>query len=141
MEIARRFAHLTYRGEVELDSRFANDPQGDEDPATGGRYSVQSYLEHQGRKLLARFDAGTYVALTESLVQPRRGPGPRRRGGGAARLPGPGGRRRHHVGPAVSAAAAGGVGRAAAGLYRAERWSTRSTATTAFWSRPRRSAS
>ena len=67
MEIARRFAHLTYRGEAELDNRFANDPQGDEDPGTGGRYSVQSYLEYQGRKLLARFDAGTYVALTESL--------------------------------------------------------------------------
>ena len=67
MEIARRFAHLTYRGEVELDDRFANDPQGDEDPGSGGRYAVQSYLEHQGAKLLARFDAGTYVALTESL--------------------------------------------------------------------------
>ena len=67
MEIARRFAHLTYRGETELDERFANDPQGDEDPATGGRFSVQSYLEYQGRKLLTRFDAGTYVALTESL--------------------------------------------------------------------------
>ncbi len=67
MEIARRFAHLTYRGEVELDNRFANDPQSDENPGTGGRYSVQSYLEYQGRKLLARFDAGTYVALTEAL--------------------------------------------------------------------------
>jgi homoserine O-acetyltransferase len=67
MEIARRFAHLTYRGEEELDTRFGNSAQGNEDPATGGRYSVQSYLEHQGRKLLARFDAGTYVALTESL--------------------------------------------------------------------------
>jgi homoserine O-acetyltransferase len=67
MEIARRFAHLTYRGEEELDDRFANAPQCDEDPAIGGRYSVQSYLEHQGRKLLARFDAGTYVALSESL--------------------------------------------------------------------------
>jgi homoserine O-acetyltransferase/O-succinyltransferase len=67
MEIARRFAHLTYRGEAELDRRFANDPQGDEDPGTGGRYAVQSYLEHQGRKLLARFDAGTYVALTDAL--------------------------------------------------------------------------
>jgi len=67
MEIARRFAHLTYRGEVELDRRFANDAQGDEDPGTGGRYSVQSYLEYQGRKLLSRFDAGTYVALTDAL--------------------------------------------------------------------------
>ncbi len=67
MEIARRFAHLTYRGELELDNRFGNAPQDGEDPATGGRYAVQSYLEYQGRKLLARFDAGTYVTLTESL--------------------------------------------------------------------------
>jgi homoserine O-acetyltransferase/O-succinyltransferase len=67
LTIARRFAHLTYRGEVELDSRFANDGQRDEDPATGGRYAVQSYLQHQGGKLLARFDAGSYVVLTETL--------------------------------------------------------------------------
>ena len=67
MQIARRFAHLTYRGEPELDNRFANDPQGDEDPGIGGRYSVQSYLEYQSRKLSARFDAGTYVSLTDAL--------------------------------------------------------------------------
>ena len=67
LEIARRFAHLTYRGEVELDTRFANDPQGDEDPTAGGRYAVQSYLEHQGAKLVSRFDAGSYVVLTEAL--------------------------------------------------------------------------
>ena len=29
---------------------------------------MQSYLEYQGHKLLSRFDAGTYVALTESLT-------------------------------------------------------------------------
>jgi homoserine O-acetyltransferase len=70
LEIARRFAHLTYRGEAELDTRFANEPQGDEDPtdpASGGRYAVQSYLQHQGGKLVSRFDAGSYVVLTESL--------------------------------------------------------------------------
>jgi homoserine O-acetyltransferase/O-succinyltransferase len=67
MAIARRFAHLTYRGEMELDTRFANESQADEDTANGGRYAVQSYLEHQGDKLLARFDAGSYVALTETL--------------------------------------------------------------------------
>jgi homoserine O-acetyltransferase len=67
MAIARRFAHLTYRGEAELDTRFANDGQDDEDPAAGGRYAVQSYLEHQGDKILTRFDAGTYVTLTETL--------------------------------------------------------------------------
>ena len=67
LEIARRFAHLTYRGEHELDDRFGNDPQAGEDPGDGGRYSVQSYLQYQGRKLVARFDAGTYVTLTDAL--------------------------------------------------------------------------
>ena len=67
LQIARRFAHLTYRGEVELDARFANDAQGAENPLEGGRYAVQSYLEHQGSKLLARFDAGSYVVLSDAL--------------------------------------------------------------------------
>ncbi|WAC90605.1 homoserine O-acetyltransferase MetX [Mycobacterium sp. Aquia_213] len=67
LAIARRFAHLTYRGELELDNRFGNDSQSDEDPSDGGRYAVQSYLEHQGDKILARFDAGSYVILTETL--------------------------------------------------------------------------
>ncbi len=86
LKIARRFAHLTYRGEVELDTRFANDSQGDEDPAPpfgGGRYAVQSYLEHQGDKLVTRFDAGSYVALTETLSSHDVGRG---RGGVAAAL-------------------------------------------------------
>lgn len=85
MEIARRFAHLTYRGEVELDTRFSNDPQGNEDPLAGGRYAVQSYLEHQGTKLVDRFDAGSYVALTEALSSHDVGRG---RGGVRAALTG-----------------------------------------------------
>jgi homoserine O-acetyltransferase len=80
LELARRFAHLTYRGEMELDTRFGNDAQGDEDPLTGGRYAVQSYLEYQGAK---RFDAGSYVALTETLSNHDVGRG---RGGVSAAL-------------------------------------------------------
>lgn len=85
LEIARRFAHLTYRGETELDDRFGNDTQLGEDPGAGGRYAIQSYLEYQGRKLLARFDAGTYVALTDALSSHDVGRG---RGGVAAALRG-----------------------------------------------------
>jgi homoserine O-acetyltransferase len=85
MEIARRFAHLTYRGESELDDRFGNDAQGSEDPTNGGRYAVQSYLEHQGGKLAARFDPGTYVTLTDALSSHDVGRG---RGGVAAALGG-----------------------------------------------------
>ena len=87
LALARRFAHLTYRGEVELDTRFGNDPQGSgadrEDPLNGGRYAVQSYLEYQGAKLTQRFDAGSYVALTETLSNHDVGRG---RGGIAAAL-------------------------------------------------------
>ncbi|MEU1985284.1 homoserine O-acetyltransferase [Nocardia sp. NPDC019395] len=67
MGIARRIAHLTYRTEVELDSRFANSPQTGEDPWDGGRYAVQSYLEYQAEKLGRRFDPSTYVLLSEAM--------------------------------------------------------------------------
>ncbi|QNJ94914.1 homoserine O-acetyltransferase [Mycolicibacterium fluoranthenivorans] len=67
LEIARRFAHLTYRGEAELDSRFGNDTQGDLQGDDDARFAIQSYLEYQGEKLVARFDAGTYVALSDAL--------------------------------------------------------------------------
>ncbi len=87
LQLARRFAHLTYRGETELDTRFGNDGQGSgddrEDPLAGGRYAVQSYLEYQGAKLVRRFDAGSYVALTETLSNHDVGRG---RGGVAAAL-------------------------------------------------------
>ncbi|HTM85342.1 MAG TPA: homoserine O-acetyltransferase [Mycobacterium sp.] len=83
LAIARRIAHLTYRGEAELDRRFANDPQAGENPADGGRYAVESYLGHQGGKLVSRFDAGSYVTLTDSLSGYDVGRG---RGGVAAAL-------------------------------------------------------
>lgn len=89
MEIARRFAHLTYRGEAELDDRFANDPQGDEQPIAGGRYAVQSYLEYQGGKLAARFDPGTYVALSDALSSHDVGRGRGGVGAALARCPVP----------------------------------------------------
>ncbi len=65
--LARRIAHLTYRAELELDQRFGHAPQFGEDPARGGRFAVQSYLDHQADKLVARFDAGSYVTLTGAM--------------------------------------------------------------------------
>ena len=63
MGIARRIAHLTYRGETEMDVRFGRELQGDET----GRFAVESYLDHQAGKLAKRFDANTYIALTEAM--------------------------------------------------------------------------
>ena len=67
MGIARRVAHLTYRTEGELDLRFGRIAQDDEDPRSGGRFAVESYLDHQADKLARRFDANTYIALTEAM--------------------------------------------------------------------------
>jgi homoserine O-acetyltransferase/O-succinyltransferase len=66
--IARRIAHVTYRSELELAQRFGRSPQGDEVPlGQGGRYAVESYLDHHAGKLARRFDAGSYVVLTEAM--------------------------------------------------------------------------
>jgi homoserine O-acetyltransferase len=81
--IARRVAHLTYRTESELEVRFGRDRQPDEDPLFGGRFAVQSYLDHQAAKLVRRFDAGTYVTLTDAMNTHDVGRG---RGGCAAAL-------------------------------------------------------
>ena len=65
--IARRMAHLSYRSAFELSQRFGRAAQTGEDPATGGRYAVESYLDHHAEKLVRRFDAASYVRLTEMM--------------------------------------------------------------------------
>ena len=67
MAVARQIAHTTYRSALELNTRFGRDRQGDEDPLRGGRYAVQSYLQHHGDKLGRRFDPNSYLVLTEAM--------------------------------------------------------------------------
>jgi len=75
--IARRIAHLTYRSAFELETRFGNAVQDD------GRFAVASYLDHHADKLERRFDAASYVVLTETMNSWDVGRG---RGGVAAAL-------------------------------------------------------
>jgi homoserine O-acetyltransferase len=67
LSVARQIAHATYRSAAELTSRFGRDAQPGEDPADGGRYAVESYLEYHGRKLVERFDPNSYVVLTQAM--------------------------------------------------------------------------
>lgn len=76
MGIARRIGHLSYRSEEELAARFGRSPQPSEDPLVPaeagiaerhGRYAVESYLDHHADKLARRFDAGSYVVLSEAM--------------------------------------------------------------------------
>jgi homoserine O-acetyltransferase/O-succinyltransferase len=65
--VARRIAHITYRTGEELDTRFGRRPQPGEDPDDGGRFAVESYLDHHAEKLVHRFDAGSYIVLTQAM--------------------------------------------------------------------------
>jgi homoserine O-acetyltransferase len=69
LALARRIAHLTYRCADELEQRFGRAPQPDPShaPSPGRDFAVESYLDHQADRLVRRFDAGSYVALTRAL--------------------------------------------------------------------------
>ena len=77
MEIARMAATMTYRTAGEQAERFGRAREPD------GRWSVASYLEHQGRKLRDRFSVESYVTLTKAMDAHDVGRG---RGGVAAAL-------------------------------------------------------
>jgi homoserine O-acetyltransferase len=82
--LARQIAHTTYRSAAELQGRFGARAQLGEEPlGGGGRYAVASYLEHHAAKLALRFDANSYITLTEALCSHDVGRG---RGGVAAAL-------------------------------------------------------
>ena len=63
LELARQLATLTYRAEAGLDARHGRSP----DWSSRALYPLQSYLEHQGTKLRARFDARSYLALLGAM--------------------------------------------------------------------------
>jgi homoserine O-acetyltransferase len=66
LSLARQMAMITYRSAAEFDERFGRALSfraTDRD-----RYfQVQHYLDHQGKKLLSRFDANSYLRLLDAL--------------------------------------------------------------------------
>ena len=81
--LARGIGQVSYRSELELEQRFGRGHQDDEHPFAGGRYAVESYLEYHGEKLVRRFDANTYIVLSQAMNHHDVGRG---RGGIAAAL-------------------------------------------------------
>jgi homoserine O-acetyltransferase len=62
LAVARMFAMCSYRSWENFEQRFGRQLQPD-----GSQFSVQSYLAYQGDKLVNRFDANTYVRLTQAM--------------------------------------------------------------------------
>lgn len=65
LSVARQIAMFSYRTPQGFDSKFGREVHEGED----GRavFQVRRYLEYQGQKFLTRFDALTYVRLTEKM--------------------------------------------------------------------------
>ena len=61
LALARELAMTTYRSEADFDERFGRETEPD------GRFSIVSYLEHQGEKLVERFDVDTYRTLVGAM--------------------------------------------------------------------------
>ena len=61
LALARQLAMTTYRSESDFDERFGRAVEPD------GQPSIVSYLDHQGRKLVDRFDPATYRILAGAM--------------------------------------------------------------------------
>jgi homoserine O-acetyltransferase len=85
LSVARGIGQYSYRNHAELEQRFGRQAQAAEEPLQGGRFAIESYLEHHGAKLAQRFDANSYIVLSEALNLHDVGRG---RGGVAAALRG-----------------------------------------------------
>jgi len=77
LALARQLAMTTYRSEADFEHRFGRKRQPD------GRFSVISYLDYQGQKLVERFDGDTYRILAGAMDRHDIGEG---RGGLSAAL-------------------------------------------------------
>lgn len=62
LSTARQIAMISYRSEADYSNKFGRDTQPD-----NGQFQVESYLNYQGQKLTDRFDAVSYVRLTQAM--------------------------------------------------------------------------
>lgn len=69
LSIARMAAMLSYTSADDLAQRFGRSPTSrpTREPSLGGAFDVESYLQYQGRKLVRRFDANSYLILTRAM--------------------------------------------------------------------------
>lgn len=74
LAIARMLAMITYQSEECMEERFARRLTQRHDAiapsgyaAFGGNFDVESYLYHQGEKLVRRFDANSYLYISRAM--------------------------------------------------------------------------
>jgi len=64
LAVARMIAMSTYRSWANFSTRFGRGVESDESMQ---QFAIVHYLNHQGKKLVERFDANTYITLTHAM--------------------------------------------------------------------------
>jgi homoserine O-acetyltransferase len=67
LALARGLGQFSYRTGEEFEVRFARSYQNERDVLADGQYAIESYLGYHGDKLAKRFDANSYVVLSEAM--------------------------------------------------------------------------
>lgn len=68
LAVAREIALVHYRSDIEWNERFGRDPLDRMDRFDQwGRFQVEAYLDHHGKKFPERFDANSYLVLNRSM--------------------------------------------------------------------------
>ncbi len=69
LSVARMMAHITYLSEESMRQKFGRRIQDRDEPRfdLGVDFQVESYLQHQGKTFLDRFDANSYLYLTRVM--------------------------------------------------------------------------
>lgn len=62
LSVARMIAMISYRSPADFEDKFGRELQPD-----SSQFQIESYLDYQGKKLSGRFDALTYVRLTQAM--------------------------------------------------------------------------
>lgn len=67
LSTARMLAMMSYRYMKNFDEKFGRNLRGENSKDPKPFFEVESYLHYQGKKLVERFDANTYVYITRTM--------------------------------------------------------------------------
>jgi homoserine O-acetyltransferase/O-succinyltransferase len=67
LSTARMLAMMSYRSEINFANKFGRDIKSENNNSEKPFYEVESYLHYQGKKLVGRFDANTYIYITRAM--------------------------------------------------------------------------
>ncbi len=63
LSLARKIAMISYRSFTSFSSKFGRETS----KYKSSKYSIEGYLDYQGEKFINRFDANTYIYITQAL--------------------------------------------------------------------------